>query len=246
MATCRSARAPSSMNLHVLRGRFSSLFRHTESNTDGATELQQRPKRTIFSRGPRIVEVAAVRDKEALFVAPPPAQQTQQQNQSHGQGSSTTPPPPGTNTTTPGARPTHSLPLRLLAHLVLFLCCAYPQHADGNAQSTQQQQQQANHKAQSSLRHHHPKLNLPPPRRRGHLLLLLLVLSYQMLQTCSHDPFHCGLVSYFFFVVRLPHMPMVINTVAYVQPFQLCVQFFCTLISFFRSFRYCINLFSSS
>ncbi|KAG1732075.1 hypothetical protein EDB19DRAFT_1735723, partial [Suillus lakei] len=57
-----------------------------------------------------------------------------------------------------------------------------------------------------------------------------------MLQICSHNPFHCGLVLCFFFAVRLPHMPMVTNTVASVQSFHHCVQFFCTLISLFVAF----------
>ncbi|KAG1758391.1 hypothetical protein EDD22DRAFT_910668 [Suillus occidentalis] len=116
----RRTRAP-------LLERFSSLFLHSRSNTDGATQLQ-RLSRSIFSHhGPRIVEVPTVQDRKALFVARP-AQNTQQQAQSHGQGSSTAPPAPGTNAGTPGVRPASSRLVRLLAHLVLFLCCASPRH----------------------------------------------------------------------------------------------------------------------
>jgi hypothetical protein len=146
----RRTRAP-------LLERFSSLFLHSRSNTDGATQLQ-RLSRSIFSHhGPHVVEVPTVQDRkvcisflclshrsgliisvQALFVARP-AQNTQQQAQSHGQGSSTAPPAPGTNAGTPGVRPANSRLVRLLAHLVLFLCCASPQHTGGNAHPTQQQ-----------------------------------------------------------------------------------------------------------
>jgi hypothetical protein len=122
-----------------LLARWLSLFRHS-SNTDGAIEIQQRPRPSIFSRGLPIVEVPTVQDRKALFVARP-AQKTQQQAQSRRHRSSTTPHAPGTNTATPGARPAPSQLVRLLAHLVLFLCCASPQHADDNAHSTQQQSQ---------------------------------------------------------------------------------------------------------
>ncbi|KIK33004.1 hypothetical protein CY34DRAFT_813912 [Suillus luteus UH-Slu-Lm8-n1] len=131
----RSTKAP-------LLDRFTSLFRH--SHADGAIELQQRPTRSIFSRRPPIVEVSAVRDKQSLAVARRPerdkaTQTQQQQSQSHGQGSSTTPHAPGTNASTPGARPTNSRLVRLLAHLVLFLCCTSAQRAGANAQPTQLQ-----------------------------------------------------------------------------------------------------------
>ncbi|KAG2032907.1 WD40-repeat-containing domain protein [Suillus americanus] len=99
---------------------LSSLFR-SQPRTSEEFELSQRPMHAY------VVEVAAVRDREVLFVAPRPP-----------------PHPPNTQpagNTVPGAKPAHSLPVRLLAHLVLFLCCASPQHPDGNAHSTQQQQQ---------------------------------------------------------------------------------------------------------
>ncbi|KAG1900903.1 uncharacterized protein F5891DRAFT_272802 [Suillus fuscotomentosus] len=55
----RSTRAP-------LLERLSSLFHHSHWNTDGATELQRRPRRSIFSRGPRIVDVATVQDRKVF------------------------------------------------------------------------------------------------------------------------------------------------------------------------------------
>ncbi|KAG2030180.1 hypothetical protein BDR03DRAFT_1017409 [Suillus americanus] len=76
---------------------------------------------------PHVVEVPAMRDREVLFVAEPLPQ-----NHLYAQ-------PNGT--TTPGGRPVYSLPVQMLAHLILFLCCASPPCPDGNAHSTQQQQQ---------------------------------------------------------------------------------------------------------
>ncbi|KAG2134536.1 hypothetical protein DEU56DRAFT_950186 [Suillus clintonianus] len=102
-----------------LISRLSSLFR-SQAHTNEDIELPQRPWR------PHVVDVAPMRDREVLFVAqrsPPDRPHTQ----SNGN-------------TIPGARPAYSLPVRMLAHLVLFLCCASPQH-DGNAQPTQHQQQ---------------------------------------------------------------------------------------------------------
>ncbi|KAG2123059.1 WD40-repeat-containing domain protein [Suillus clintonianus] len=103
----------------ALISRLSSLFR-SQAHTNEDIELPQRPWR------PHVVDVAPMRDREVLFVAQrsPPDRSNTQSN----------------GTATPGARPTYSLPVRMLAHLVLFLCCASPQH-DGNAQPTQHQQQ---------------------------------------------------------------------------------------------------------
>ncbi|KAG2367816.1 WD40-repeat-containing domain protein [Suillus spraguei] len=133
-----------------LSERFSSLFHNSHSYTDGATELQQRPRRSIFShQGPRIIEVSSVQDRKALVVARP-RQKKHQQAQSHSQGSSTT------NTAMPGARPAPSKLTRSLARLVLFLCCASPQYVGGNVQQTQQQSQgQAQTHATSSQTQHH-------------------------------------------------------------------------------------------
>ncbi|KAG1840602.1 WD40-repeat-containing domain protein [Suillus subalutaceus] len=136
---CSPAHNPRSTRPPLLE-RFSYLFHHSHRDTDDGTELQRRPRRS-FSRGPPIIEVAAVKDREVIFTAPPPPQKTQQQSQSHSQGSSTTQPASGSNPTTPRPRHPHSLPVRLLADLVLLLCCASPRPANGNAHPTQQQQQ---------------------------------------------------------------------------------------------------------
>ncbi|KAG2343323.1 WD40 repeat-like protein [Suillus weaverae] len=137
---------PSRFNSRALFARLSSLLPRSRLNTDEETELynttpsSSRPDALMdilsslvrsqprineeleFSQRatrPHAVEVAPIRDREVLFVAARP--QPTQPNR----------------TTTPGARPAYSLPVRLLAHLVLFLCCASPQHADASAQSTQ-------------------------------------------------------------------------------------------------------------
>ncbi|KAG1762784.1 hypothetical protein EDD22DRAFT_1026131 [Suillus occidentalis] len=115
----RRTLAPPSADLHALLNRISSFFHHSRSDTDAATELQQRPARSIFSRGPRVVEVAAVQDRKPLAVAP------QQVRRTHA-----------TSTTTPGATPK---PIPWWAHIVLFLCCASPRQPT----QTQQQQQQS-------------------------------------------------------------------------------------------------------
>ncbi|KAG1902962.1 uncharacterized protein F5891DRAFT_978407 [Suillus fuscotomentosus] len=150
-------RRPSSRRLapplggpRALFGRMLAPFRRSHSNTNKSTELHQRLRRPIFSRGSHVVEVAAVKDREVIFTAPPPPEKTQQQTQTHAQGSSTTQPVPGANPTTPRPGYAHSLPVRLLAHLMLFLCCA-SQHANGNAQSTQQQQGQSQGHAQAEI-----------------------------------------------------------------------------------------------
>lgn len=51
----------------ILLERISSLFHHSYRNTDDANELQQRQSRSIFSRGPPIVEVAAVKDRGYIY-----------------------------------------------------------------------------------------------------------------------------------------------------------------------------------
>ncbi|KAG2343269.1 WD40 repeat-like protein [Suillus weaverae] len=106
----------------ALISRLSSLFR-LRPHTNEELELQARP------RCLHVVEVVAMRDREVLFVAPRP-----QPNRLHAQ-------PNGT--TTPCSTPAHPLLLRLLAHLVLFLCCASLQHTDDNGQPTQEGQSQA-------------------------------------------------------------------------------------------------------
>ncbi|KAG2125778.1 quinon protein alcohol dehydrogenase-like superfamily [Suillus clintonianus] len=122
--TTHSGSRPDGLISHL-----SSLFR-SQAHTNEDIELPQRPWR------PRVVDVAPMRDREVLFVAqrsPPDRPNTQSNSNS-----------------IPGARPTYSLPVRMLAHLVLFLCCASPQH-DGNAQPTQHQQQGQLHTQAPSL-----------------------------------------------------------------------------------------------
>lgn len=58
-----------------------------------------------------------------------------------------------TGTTLPGARPAHSLPIRMLAHLGLILCCASPQHINGNAHPAQQQEGQSQTQHQQGRPH---------------------------------------------------------------------------------------------
>ncbi|KAG1732076.1 hypothetical protein EDB19DRAFT_1305647 [Suillus lakei] len=109
---------PSSSRPDAFIDILSSIFR-SQPLTNKEIELPQCPSR------PHVVEVAAMRDNEVLFVAP-----RQQPDRPHPQSA------------TPGARPAHSFPLRLLGHLGLFLCCVCNhQHADSNAQPAQQQQQ---------------------------------------------------------------------------------------------------------
>jgi hypothetical protein len=42
-------------------------FRRSHRNINDATELQRHPRRFFMSRGPRIVEVAAVKDREVYI-----------------------------------------------------------------------------------------------------------------------------------------------------------------------------------
>ncbi|KAG1812655.1 hypothetical protein EV424DRAFT_98643 [Suillus variegatus] len=139
--------APSFGSASVLFGHLSSPFRRSHSNTNRSNELQQRPRRSILSRGPRIVEVAAVKDREVIFTLPPPPEKKQQETQPQASASQ---PTPSTDPTTP-PKYKHSLPVRLLARLALLIfCCASPQHANENAQPTQQQQGQVQPQASPS------------------------------------------------------------------------------------------------
>ncbi|KAG0694555.1 WD40-repeat-containing domain protein [Suillus ampliporus] len=55
---------------HTLLGRLPFPFRRSKSNAAEATELQQHPRRgTSSHHSPGIVDVAAIRDKQALYVA---------------------------------------------------------------------------------------------------------------------------------------------------------------------------------
>ncbi|KAG2758227.1 hypothetical protein P692DRAFT_201015139 [Suillus brevipes Sb2] len=127
---------PSRLHLHALLARISSLFprsqlsaEETESHT--ATPSRSRPDAVMSLLSSlfrsqhhiHVVDVAPMRDKEALFVAER-AQADRQHHKSAG-------------TATPGARPSHSRPIRLLGHIGLLLCCVCNhQHVDGNAQPT--------------------------------------------------------------------------------------------------------------
>lgn len=114
--------------------RLLSFFHHSHSNAGGGTELQQRQSRSIFSRSPRIVEVAAVQDRKALYVAPRP--RPQQQSQSHVQGPTSQSQPTATSTSTTtvqvSATTAQSPPVPLWARFVLFICCASPSYANGH------------------------------------------------------------------------------------------------------------------
>ncbi|KAG1799820.1 kinase-like domain-containing protein [Suillus plorans] len=60
--------APSSGSASVLLGQLSSTFRRSHrADTNNSTELQRRQRRSILFRGPRIVEVAAVREREVFM-----------------------------------------------------------------------------------------------------------------------------------------------------------------------------------
>jgi hypothetical protein len=64
----RAPARPPTSRPHSFLGRFSSFVRRSRPNTDEPTELQQRPTSSIpLHDGPRVVEVAAVRDKEVCF-----------------------------------------------------------------------------------------------------------------------------------------------------------------------------------
>lgn len=127
----------------TLFGRLPSLFRRSHPHTGEATELQQHPRQSIFSRrSPLTVEVPAVQDRKPLAVAPRPGNRTQQlRSHPQAQASSSltqpaaaltsTTPAPGTNITTPGTATAQSRPIPLWARVVLFLCCA-SQYTNGN------------------------------------------------------------------------------------------------------------------
>ncbi|OJA09773.1 hypothetical protein AZE42_11472 [Rhizopogon vesiculosus] len=72
----RRALSPSSTTYpHVFFGRFSSVFHRPQPTTSESMELQQhRTPSTSSHPGPRAIEVAPVRDKQALFVARRPEQ----------------------------------------------------------------------------------------------------------------------------------------------------------------------------
>ncbi|KAG1879121.1 hypothetical protein F4604DRAFT_555363 [Suillus subluteus] len=141
---------PSRLGLHALLASLPSLWPHSPLNTDGEIEphpttssgprpdalidllsslIRSRPhtnediEHSQCPRRPRVVEVAAMRDRQALYVAPRPRPHPRTQPNST-------------------ATPAQSRPIPWWAHVVLFFCCASPQHTNGNTKPTQQQQQQ--------------------------------------------------------------------------------------------------------
>lgn len=114
----KSNLTPQRLQFHVRMCSLVSCPRSSALNlTNEEIELSQCPRR------PRVVEVAAVRDREALYVAPQPRPHP------HTQSNGT-------------ATLAQSRPVPWWAHVVLFLCCVSPQHTNGNTKPTQQQQQQ--------------------------------------------------------------------------------------------------------
>ncbi|KAG2032904.1 WD40-repeat-containing domain protein [Suillus americanus] len=130
---------------------LSSLFR-AQHRTSEELELPQRPMH------PHVVEVPAMRDREVLYVAPqlPPHRPNTQPN----------------GTITPGGRPAYPLPVRMLGHLGLLLCCVCHQHSDGNAHSTQQQGQ-----SQGSAQTQVPSLQTQAPQTQTQPAVLVASIS---------------------------------------------------------------------
>ncbi|KIK33007.1 hypothetical protein CY34DRAFT_813916 [Suillus luteus UH-Slu-Lm8-n1] len=126
---------PLSSHPNALISRLTSLFR-SQPHANEEIELTQRPSR------PRVVEVAAVRDRQALVVARGPqfekAKRAYEQAQLHAQvqaSSSQTQPADASTPTThpaPATAAAQPPPISWWAQIVLFLCCAYPPHANGH------------------------------------------------------------------------------------------------------------------
>lgn len=135
----------------VLFSRLSSLLRRSQNNVDQTMELQQPPRRSIFSRRDiHAVDVAAIRDKQALYVAPRPRvnnkvrpQHGQSQDQAQASipqtlpaasSSPATSPDPATATAGAAGAAAQSSPVVVTnkiswwARLVLFVCCASAQY----------------------------------------------------------------------------------------------------------------------
>ncbi|KAG2748764.1 hypothetical protein P692DRAFT_20833975, partial [Suillus brevipes Sb2] len=126
---------PSSSRSDPLISRLTSLFR-SQPHANEDIELAQRSSR------PRVVEVAAVRDRQVLVVARGPkfmkafrayeqarlqaqAQASSSHTQPAGASTSTTPPAPATAAAQPP-------PISWWTQIVLFLCCAHPRYANGH------------------------------------------------------------------------------------------------------------------
>ncbi|KAG2758273.1 hypothetical protein P692DRAFT_20710417, partial [Suillus brevipes Sb2] len=109
---------------------LASLRHRFRPDNAESKELSQPPISGLHPRALSVVDMAPIRDREVLFVA-----ERAQAGRPHYQSA---------GTATPGARPVHSRPIRLLGHIGLFLCCVCNhQHTDGSAQPTQQQQGQS-------------------------------------------------------------------------------------------------------
>jgi WD40 repeat protein len=132
-SSARHRRDPIRPRSRVLVSRLSSLLRRSQINADQTTELQRPPRRNIFShRGPHAVDVAAIRDKQALYVAPRPRVNDTVKPQ-HGQAQASIPQTPPATTGAAGAA-AQSSPVVIInkppwwARLVLFICCASAQY----------------------------------------------------------------------------------------------------------------------
>jgi hypothetical protein len=80
---------------------------------------------------------------------------------------------------------------------------------------------EVNRKVQSRSKRRHWRLHLPPCQCLQHIQFILL---RQLQQPRSHDPFHCGLFSFFLSAVLLPRMrQMGIQTIAYGHLFHLII-----------------------
>ncbi|KAG1746145.1 hypothetical protein EDB19DRAFT_380440 [Suillus lakei] len=109
---------------------LSSLFRSPPATIEKIEPLMCPMQTTPSRRSPHVVEVAAMRDKQALYVAPRPERDRSRTTWSAGTAVTTA----------------QSGPLSLWAHLVLFLCCASPRQAEQT-----QDQPQGQVQAQASL-----------------------------------------------------------------------------------------------
>ncbi|KAG2753638.1 WD40 repeat-like protein [Suillus brevipes Sb2] len=126
---------PLSSRSDALISRLTSLFR-SQPHVNEEIELTQRRSR------PRVVDVAAVRDRQALVVARGPqfekAKRAYEQARLHAQtqasSSHTQPADASTSTTHPAPVTTASQPSHISwwAQIVLFLCCFDPQHVNGH------------------------------------------------------------------------------------------------------------------
>ncbi|KAG1734370.1 hypothetical protein EDD22DRAFT_361068 [Suillus occidentalis] len=126
---------PLSSRSDALISRLTSLFR-SQPHVNEEIELTQRRSR------PRVVEVAAVRDRQALVVARGPqfekAKRAYEQARLHAQtqasSSHTQPADASTSTTHPAPVTTASQPppISWWAQIVLFLCCFDPQDVNGH------------------------------------------------------------------------------------------------------------------